>query len=76
VRAMTPAEVEPALKEGLQHKGPVLLDIHTDPFENCYPMIPAGGAQHEMMLEDPPELARKGGAHKRKVDEGEGVLPA
>jgi len=56
----------------------VLMDIHTDPFENCYPMIPAGGAQHEMMLEDPPELklARKGGAHKRKVDEGEGVLPA
>jgi len=41
-------------------------------------MIPAGGAQHEMMLEDPPELkmAKKGGAHKRKVDEGEGVLPA
>jgi acetolactate synthase-1/2/3 large subunit len=55
------------------------MDIHTDPFENCYPMIPAGGAQHEMMLEDPPELrqSRNGGAvHKRKVDEGEGVLPA
>jgi hypothetical protein len=31
-----------------------------------------------MMLEDPPELklSKKGGAHKRKVDEGEGVLPA
>jgi hypothetical protein len=31
-----------------------------------------------MMLEDPPELSRgkKGGAQKRKVDEGEGVLPA
>jgi acetolactate synthase-1/2/3 large subunit len=78
LRALKPAEVMPVLKEGLKHKGPVLMDIHTDPFENCYPMIPAGGAHHEMMLEDPPELkqARKGGGQKRKVDEGEGVLPA
>jgi acetolactate synthase-1/2/3 large subunit len=78
LRAEKPAEVEPLLKEGLKHKGPVLMDVHTDPFENCYPMIPAGGAQHEMMLEDPAELieARKGGPQKRKVDEGEGVLPA
>jgi acetolactate synthase-1/2/3 large subunit len=78
LRADAPSEVESVLKEGLKHKGPVLMSIATDPFENCYPMIPAGGAQHQMMLEDPPELAqtRKGGAHKRKVDEGEGVLPA
>jgi acetolactate synthase-1/2/3 large subunit len=54
------------------------MDIHTDPYENCYPMSPAGGAHHEMMLEDPPELrqARKGSAQKRKAEEGEGVLPA
>jgi acetolactate synthase-1/2/3 large subunit len=78
LRATKPAEVEGVLREGLKHKGPVLMDIETDPYENCYPMIPAGGAQHEMMLEDPPELnrAKKGGAQKRKVDEGEGVLPA
>lgn len=78
LRALKPAEVEPVLKEGLKHNGPVLMDIHTDPFENCYPMIPAGGAQHEMMLEDPPELelTRKGGTHTRKVEEEKGVLPA
>jgi acetolactate synthase-1/2/3 large subunit len=78
LRAVKPNEVEAVLKQGLKHKGPVLMDIHTDPFENCYPMIPAGGAHHEMMLEDPPELrhTKKGGAQKRKVDEGEGVLPA
>lgn len=78
LRANKPSEVEPVLKEGLKHKGPVLIDVEIDPYENCYPMIPAGGAQHEMMLEDPPELnrAKKGGAPKRKVDEGEGVLPA
>jgi acetolactate synthase I/II/III large subunit len=78
LRAAKPGEVEAVLKEGLKHKGPVLMDIETDPYENCYPMIPAGGAHHEMVLEDPPELNRtkKGGAQKKKVDEGEGVLPA
>jgi acetolactate synthase I/II/III large subunit len=78
LRAVKPNEVEPALREGLKHKGPVLMDFHTDPYENCYPMIPAGGAQHEMILEDPPELrrAQKGGGTKKKVEEGEGVLPA
>jgi acetolactate synthase I/II/III large subunit len=78
LRARKPSEVESVLRQGLKHKGPVLMDILTDPYENCYPMIPAGGAQHQMMLEDPPEirLAKKGGAHKKKVDEGEGVLPA
>jgi acetolactate synthase I/II/III large subunit len=78
LRAKKPNEVEAVLKEGLKHRGPVLMDIDTDPHENCYPMIPAGGAHHEMMLEDPPELmqAKKGGTQKRKVDEGEGVLPA
>ncbi|MGH7825255.1 MAG: biosynthetic-type acetolactate synthase large subunit [Candidatus Binatia bacterium] len=78
LRAVKPSEAQPVLQEGLKHKGPVLMDIHTDPYENCYPMIPAGGAHHEMMLEDPPELrqTKKGGADKKKVEEGEGVLPA
>jgi acetolactate synthase-1/2/3 large subunit len=78
LRAMKPSEVERVLQQGLKHNGPVLMDIPTDPYENCYPMIPAGGAQHEMMLEDPPELrqTKKGATHKKKVEEGEGVLPA
>ena len=78
LRADKPVEVEPVIREALKRKGPVLMDFHVDPFENCYPMIPAGGAHHEMVLEDPPEL-RKGEkrvATKKKVDEGEGVLPA
>jgi acetolactate synthase I/II/III large subunit len=54
------------------------MDFHVDPFENCYPMIPAGGAHHEMVLEDPPEMqkATKGPRPKKNTDEGEGVLPA
>src|SRR5262245_5362326 len=78
LRAVKPKEVEKTLREGLKHKGPVLMDFHTDPYENCYPMIPAGGAQHEMILEDPPELRKgqKGAGTKKKTEEGEGVLPA
>lgn len=78
LRAEKPAAVESVLRDGLKHKGPVLMDIQVDPFENCYPMIPAGGAHHEMVLEDPPELSKnnRGGATKKKVEEGEGVLPA
>ena len=78
LRAVKPKEVEKTLRDGLKHKGPVLMDFHTDPYENCYPMIPAGGAQHEMILEDPPDLrkAQKGAGTKKKAEEGEGVLPA
>ena len=78
LRAEKPSEVETVIREGLKYKGPALMDFQVDPFENCYPMIPAGGAHHEMVLEDPPELksARKGGGAKKKTEEGEGVLPA
>jgi len=74
-RADKPADVESVIKEGLKYKGPALLDFQIYPFENCYPMIPAGGAQHEMVLEDPPELM-SGTAKKKNVEEEEGELPA
>jgi acetolactate synthase-1/2/3 large subunit len=73
-RADKPGDVESVIREGLKHKGPALLDFQIYPFENCYPMIPAGGAQHEMVLEDPPEI--KSGAKKKTVEEREGELPA
>ena len=37
----------------------MIVDVPTYPYENCYPMIPAGGCNHEMILEDPPELKQK-----------------
>ena len=78
LRAEKPSEVGSVIREGLKHKGPVLMDFQVYPFENCYPMIPAGAAQHEMVLEDPPELktAKKRSTPKKTVEEGEGVLPA
>jgi len=71
-----PADVEAVLKEGLKHKGPVLMNFAIDRFENCYPMIPAGGAHHEMVLEDPPRMktARKGS--RKKGEDADAVLPA
>jgi acetolactate synthase-1/2/3 large subunit len=37
----------------------VIVDVPTYPYENVYPMIPAGGCNHEMILEDPPALKSK-----------------
>ncbi|MCZ6563325.1 MAG: biosynthetic-type acetolactate synthase large subunit [Deltaproteobacteria bacterium] len=77
LRSLKPADVQPVIREGIKHKGPVLMDFHVDPYENCYPMIPAGGAHHEMLLNDPPGLrTEKGSKVKKKAEEEEGVLPA
>jgi acetolactate synthase-1/2/3 large subunit len=75
-RAEKPSEVESVIREGIKHKGPAIMDFQVYPFENCYPMIPAGGAQHEMVLEDPPDLRTKGGGSKKMEADDEGVLPA
>ncbi len=72
-RAEKPADVESVIREGIKHKGPAIMDFQVYPFENCYPMIPAGGAQHEMVLEDPPDL--KSGPKNKDAD-GEGILPS
>ena len=52
------------------------MNFSIDRFENCYPMIPAGGAHHEMVLEDPPHMktARKGS--RKKGEDADAVLPA
>ncbi len=45
------ADVIPAMQEAMQHKDRlVFMDFITDPEENVYPMIPAGGGQNEMIL--------------------------
>jgi acetolactate synthase-1/2/3 large subunit len=46
------------IREALSINGPVVIDVPTYQFENCYPMIPAGGSNHEMLLEDPPDLKK------------------
>ncbi len=45
-----PEEVEGALKEMLDHDGPVVLVAQIEPEENVFPMVPAGKSLHEMEL--------------------------
>jgi acetolactate synthase-1/2/3 large subunit len=74
IRVNKPSEVEGALKEAIQVKQTVLIDFHVDPYENCYPMVPAGGAIHQMVLEDPkPEQKAE---QQRVEQEKESILPA
>lgn len=51
VRIEKPQELENKLREVIAMKDKtVFVDIITDPSENVYPMIPAGGGQAEMIL--------------------------
>jgi acetolactate synthase I/II/III large subunit len=51
IRVDKPQDVEAALREGLSMKDRlVFMDFVVDQTENVYPMIPAGGAQNEMIL--------------------------
>jgi acetolactate synthase I/II/III large subunit len=42
-----------ALEEAVAEPGPYLLDVKVSPFENVFPMVPAGGAINEMVLGPP-----------------------
>ncbi|TLY27928.1 MAG: biosynthetic-type acetolactate synthase large subunit [Nitrospirae bacterium] len=59
LRASKPSEIDAVLKEAIAVNKPVIVDVPTYPYENVYPMIPAGGCNHEMILEDPPTLKNK-----------------
>jgi len=43
-------EIADAIAELLKTPGPALLDVHVEPEENVYPMVPAGNSLHEMDL--------------------------
>jgi acetolactate synthase I/II/III large subunit len=59
LRASKPSEIDAVLKEAIAVNKPVIVDVPTYRYENVYPMIPAGGCNHEMILEDPPSLRNK-----------------
>jgi acetolactate synthase-1/2/3 large subunit len=48
-----PSELRAALEEAVRHPGPYLLNVQVSPFENVFPMVPAGGAINEMVLAPP-----------------------
>ena len=42
-------DLEGMMSKALELDGPVLLDVHVSPKENCFPMIPAGAAARDMV---------------------------
>ena len=59
------AQLKDAIAEMIAHDGPVLLDVWVKRNENCYPMVPAGASNAEMLglperpKKDDKELADK-----------------
>lgn len=58
-RADKPQETTAVLEKALLSKEPCVVDIHVDAEEHVYPMVPAGGANHEMVLSRKEELERE-----------------
>jgi len=52
-----PADLASSLQEAVSEPGPYLLNIKVAPYENVYPMVPAGGAINEMVLGPPQPVA-------------------
>ena len=50
LRATKASEVDDMLAEMIKIDGPVIADLHVDPKENVYPMIPSGAAHNDMLL--------------------------
>ena len=77
LRIKTPNEVDDGIREAISIDKPVFIDVPVYQFENCYPMIPAGGSNHEMILEDPPELQqRQAPGAKGKKESTDTILTA
>ena len=58
LRAERPSEVDGLIKEMIETPRAVIADVRVDQTENCFPMIPAGRAHHEMIL-GPEDKAEK-----------------
>ena len=77
LRASKPSEIDAVLKEAIAVNKPVIVDVPTYRYENVYPMIPAGGCNHEMILEDPPALRNKqSGAGQGASKDSDTILTA
>jgi len=74
MRAKSPSEVEGVIKEAIRVKRPVVMDFVVDPEENVFPMVPAGGANSEMVFGEVSK-DEKGKPRSKKEKKGS-VLPA
>jgi acetolactate synthase-1/2/3 large subunit len=76
VRIEKVGDVDAGIQEALSIDRPVFVDVPVYQYENCYPMIPAGGCNHEMLLADPPDLKKPKSAHKKAQADSDTVLTA
>jgi acetolactate synthase-1/2/3 large subunit len=58
LRVTRPSEVVPALEKMLSTPAPVVLDVCVDKDECVFPMVPAGGANTDMILAPPTREVR------------------
>jgi acetolactate synthase-1/2/3 large subunit len=47
------SQMPEALMKAVAEPGPYLLNVKVTPFENVFPMVPAGGSLSEMVLRPP-----------------------
>ena len=59
LRVTKPSEVVPAIEKMLSTPGPVILDVIVDKDECVFPMVPAGGANVDMILALPSKAAKE-----------------
>jgi acetolactate synthase-1/2/3 large subunit len=50
LRCEDPDKLDDTIKEMIELKHPVIVDVIVDEKENCFPMIPSGAAHNEMLL--------------------------
>jgi acetolactate synthase-1/2/3 large subunit len=58
IRVTKPSEVVPAIEKMISTPAPVVLDVCVDKDECVYPMVPAGGANKDMILGPPSREAK------------------
>jgi acetolactate synthase-1/2/3 large subunit len=59
LRVSRPSEVVPAIEKMLSTPAPVILDVIVDKDECVFPMVPAGGANTDMILAPPSREVRE-----------------
>jgi acetolactate synthase-1/2/3 large subunit len=65
LRVTKPSEVVPALEKMLSTPAPVILDVCVDKDECVFPMVPAGGANTDMILAPPSRDVREKAARSQ-----------
>jgi acetolactate synthase-1/2/3 large subunit len=65
IRITRPSEVVPALEKMIATPAPVVVDVCVDKDECVFPMVPAGGANTDMILESPSKAAKEKAARSQ-----------